>query len=308
MAYWLATGIGLTVAWSFKELYTLYLRKDSPTSHIGIFEDIKKRHPIVCCHRGGASVFGPENTLHSYRRAVHEHKVDLLEIDVRVSRDGQLLILHDDTLDRTTNGTGRVEDYTLEELKKFDAAVNYDELRGKGITIPTLHEVLDEFSSVEGLLFFFDFKSSAAIPGAIEAVKSRGLERRVMMGAVAPKINLALQNARPDGIPIAVDYLTAVKIVLLYWTGLLWIYPFKHEIFGMFLVPKTDGILTRGFINHLHKRGRQVALFGNLLDFQEFQEKYFERGCDLLLSDQPDVLKKCVDKIKKNNSSESIFN
>jgi glycerophosphoryl diester phosphodiesterase len=84
-------------------------------------------------HRG-APVEEPENTLRSFRRAL-ELGVAAVELDVQLTRDGRLAVIHDETLDRTTNGRGPVKDFTLAELKKLDA--------GKGESIPALEEVLE---------------------------------------------------------------------------------------------------------------------------------------------------------------------
>jgi glycerophosphoryl diester phosphodiesterase len=88
---------------------------------------------VLVAHRGGITEGHPENTLAAYRHAI-KLGVDAIEIDLRATRDGEIVILHDETLDRTTNRKGRVEDYTLAELKQLDA--------GGGQRIPTYMEVL----------------------------------------------------------------------------------------------------------------------------------------------------------------------
>jgi len=87
----------------------------------------------VTGHRGAAGL-EPENTLRSIRRAI-DLGVDRVEIDVRVTRDGRLVVIHDETVDRTTNGHGYVNELTLDEIRKLDA--------GKGEKVPTLEEVLE---------------------------------------------------------------------------------------------------------------------------------------------------------------------
>jgi glycerophosphoryl diester phosphodiesterase len=84
-------------------------------------------------HRGAAGL-EPENTLRSFLRAFEEG-ADALELDLRVTRDGHLVVLHDHTVDRTTNGTGPVFEMTLEELQKLDA--------GLGERVPTFYEVVE---------------------------------------------------------------------------------------------------------------------------------------------------------------------
>ena len=86
----------------------------------------------VIGHRGCA--YEPENTIRAINRAI-ELGVDAVEIDVHFSKDNELVVIHDERLDRTTNGKGMVKDFTLEELRRLDA--------GKGEKIPTLQEVID---------------------------------------------------------------------------------------------------------------------------------------------------------------------
>ena len=84
----------------------------------------------VAAHRGWRSKY-PENTMEAFRAAI-ELGVDQIETDVRITKDGVLVLIHDDTVDRTTNGIGRVCDLTLADLKALDA--------GSGTQIPTLTE------------------------------------------------------------------------------------------------------------------------------------------------------------------------
>src|SRR5438128_5267226 len=90
-------------------------------------------------HRGNADEF-PENTLASFRSAI-ELGVDVIECDVHRSEDGGLPVIHDHLLDRTTDGSGLVRDYTMAELKRFDAG-SWKDPRFKGERIPSLDEVL----------------------------------------------------------------------------------------------------------------------------------------------------------------------
>ncbi|MDL2318829.1 glycerophosphodiester phosphodiesterase [Eubacteriales bacterium OttesenSCG-928-A19] len=92
---------------------------------------------LVVGHRGMKSVY-PENTLLSFEKAI-ELGVDGLEMDVNVSRDGDLIVMHDLTVDRTTNGTGRIRDLTTAELKKLDAGSHLD-ARFAGLQVPLFDE------------------------------------------------------------------------------------------------------------------------------------------------------------------------
>jgi glycerophosphoryl diester phosphodiesterase len=108
------------------------------------------RRPLVMAHRGGAGLW-PENTAHAFRQSV-ALGVDVLEMDLHGTSDGALVVIHDATVDRTTNGAGRVNSLTLAELKRLDAGYRWTAdggrtfpFRGKGINVPTLREVLEEF-------------------------------------------------------------------------------------------------------------------------------------------------------------------
>ncbi|MFN1834517.1 glycerophosphodiester phosphodiesterase [Balneola sp. MJW-20] len=95
---------------------------------------------IIIGHRG-ASAYAPENTMSAFRMAA-EMGAEMIELDIVLSKDGVPVVIHDETLDRTTNAKGLVSDYTLEELKMLDAGSWFsDEFKGEAI--PTLEEVLE---------------------------------------------------------------------------------------------------------------------------------------------------------------------
>jgi len=129
--------------------------------------------PVHSSHRGGCEAFGPENTMYSFKRSVELCKTRLLEIDLRLTKDGVLVLMHDDDVDRTTNGKGNVEDFTLSEIKSLDAAYYYDNLRGTGITVPTFDEFLEEFLPYPNLLFMLDFKDCLSVEATLKVVAEK---------------------------------------------------------------------------------------------------------------------------------------
>ena len=111
----------------------------------------------VIAHRGDSAHF-PENTIPSFDRAL-ELAADAIEFDLRVSRDGEVVIIHDPTVDRTTDGSGAVDSLTLAELKLLDAGARFSldggqtfPFRGRGLTIPTFDEMLTRYTSVPMLI------------------------------------------------------------------------------------------------------------------------------------------------------------
>ena len=125
---------------------------------------------IVIGHRG-AALLKPENTLAGWRYAI-ELGVDCVEGDVRLTRDGHPVILHDATLDRTTNGTGAVSEHTLAEVRRLDA--------GEGERVPTLDEYLDLVAE-SGAQALVEMKVYEAIEHAVAGIRRRGLLGRAIL-------------------------------------------------------------------------------------------------------------------------------
>ncbi len=123
---------------------------------------------IVVGHRGMRFV-EPENTLRAVKRAL-ELGVDAVEVDVRRTRDGHLVLMHDPTVDRTTNGRGRVRDLTLAEIRRLDA--------GKGERVPTLTEVLEVVRGKAKL--FLEIKEPDIVGDVVREVKREGMLGEVL--------------------------------------------------------------------------------------------------------------------------------
>ena len=105
--------------------------------------------PLLIAHRGG-SLLRPENTLNAFESAAADWQADMLEFDVRATRAGHCVVIHDPTLERTTNGTGHVAAHTLAQLRELDAGYRFTADGGRtypfrdcGIRIPTIDEVLE---------------------------------------------------------------------------------------------------------------------------------------------------------------------
>ncbi|HVB57501.1 MAG TPA: glycerophosphodiester phosphodiesterase family protein [Candidatus Acidoferrales bacterium] len=116
------------------------------------------RTPWVIAHRG-ASGHAPENTLAAFQRAV-ELGATFIETDLRLTRDGRFVAIHDRTLTRTTDGRGAVRDFTLDELRKLDAGSWFDRSFA-GERIPTLEEIM-EFSRKQDVIFYPELKYDEA--------------------------------------------------------------------------------------------------------------------------------------------------
>eukprot|EP01125_Pyxidicula_operculata_P020802 TRINITY_DN7798_c0_g1_i2.p1 TRINITY_DN7798_c0_g1~~TRINITY_DN7798_c0_g1_i2.p1 ORF type:complete len:304 (-),score=38.53 TRINITY_DN7798_c0_g1_i2:45-956(-) len=272
-----------------KYSYVNYIRKD--VSRMKTSTLARLRYPAHGSHRGGAGDFGPENTLYNYTRCVRELKTNILEIDLRLTLDGQVVLLHDSSVKRTTNGSLHASAMTLEEIKKLDAGWHYPELRGKGIQIPTLDEVMTEFQNDKNLIFFFDVKQIEVVPMLPKIIEDWKLHDRVIVGAVAADINREIRKTLPKTIPLCPDAITILTYMFLYCIGLEWIFPLKHHMFGMVAMKETARLITPRMIESWKKRNAVVILFGSALDEIESQKQWIKNGCDVVLTDRPDNLR-----------------
>lgn len=153
--------------------------------------------PIIA-HRGNRA-FAPENTLQSFREAI-ALGVDGLEFDVHVSRDNTLVVVHDPTLDRTTNGHGAIMNYTVVELQTFDAGAQFTRdggltfpWRGRGVTISTFDEVIE--SLPPHLPCIVELKTPRATEPIRRAIQRHGIAQRVIVAGFDPAATRPLQGA-----------------------------------------------------------------------------------------------------------------
>jgi glycerophosphoryl diester phosphodiesterase len=164
-------------------------------------------HPFrIIAHRG-ASGYAPENTMAAFGRAVEIGATEV-ETDVAFTRDGHLLLFHDETLDRTTNGTGRPEDYTLAELRQLDAGSWHDPALSwdrdyTGERLITLVDLLDRFGA--SLTYHLELKKPmAGLPEAIVAeLQSRGLVERAFLFSIDDEAGLKRAKALEPRLRIA---------------------------------------------------------------------------------------------------------
>lgn len=125
-------------------------------------------------HRG-ASAYEPENTLRAFARAI-DMGATLIELDVHLSRDGHLVVIHDADLARTTTGTGRVSDLTLEEIQRFDA--------GLGEHVPTLAEVIDRVRGQVQL--YIELKGQQTPAAVVTTLQAKDFVEQAIVGSFYP--------------------------------------------------------------------------------------------------------------------------
>jgi glycerophosphoryl diester phosphodiesterase len=243
--------------------------------------------PMLVAHRGGAGL-APENTLVAFRSAVDVWWADMLEMDARLTKDGHVVVFHDATVERVTNGTGRVADLTLAELQALDAGYHFrDEaghhtFRGRGVTVQTMEEVL---VSLPGVWINVECKEPA-VGGPLAALISRlGAEQRVL---VAAEHERSRRDARAHRGPWGASLPQAF---------LFWILQFLPG--GSPYTPRADvlqvpetwkglRVVTPRFVRAAHRLNLPVQVW--TVDRVEDMRRLLSWGVDGVQTDRPDRL------------------
>jgi len=218
----------------------------------------------VIGHRGAAGL-EPENTLRSVRRAI-ELGVDRVEIDVRISRDGRLVIMHDETVDRTTNGHGYVSELTFDDLRSLDA--------GMGEKIPTLDEIL-KFTMGKAKLEI-ELKVPEATEPTIQLIEELNAEKDVIIISFIHELLERVHDLNPN-----------IK------TGALF-FEVPKDILQRALKVHASSIhvyyrnVNSELVKEAHRSGLEVAVW-NPNRIEEMREM-IDLGVDAIGSDRPDIL------------------
>ena len=246
---------------------------------------------LVIAHRGGRSL-GPESTLYTFRKAV-ELGVDVLEMDVRSTADGQLIVLHDETVARTTNAAGLVENYTIAELKKLDAAYRWSPdngrtlpLRNKGITIPTLAEVFAAFPETKMVLEIKNTRSGT-INSLCRLIGEYQMTEKVMLASFNADSLKAFRSLCPQ---VATSVGTS-EALLFYGLQMAYLEATYSPAAQALQVPEAFRdlqIVTRKFIEAAHARNLRVHVW--TVNEVNAMQRLLDLGVDGIMTDHPQRL------------------
>ncbi|MDQ3680257.1 MAG: glycerophosphodiester phosphodiesterase [Actinomycetota bacterium] len=249
-----------------------------------------KKQVTVVAHRG-ASAYAPENTLPAIEEALRM-KADFVEIDVQMTADGQLVVMHDTTLARTTNveelfpdrAPWRVADFTLEEIKQLDAGSWFDESFA-GTEVPTLAEVLEAMRGRAGLLL--EVKSPNLYPGIGEAILEVLGDRGGWVQAAARAGRLVVQSFDWEFMKSFNDLAPQIP------AGLLGGPPTEEQLVE--LSEWADQInpsfrrVDEQFVDLVHRVG--MVTWPYTVNDPEQMRRLIELGVDGIITNNPDVLR-----------------
>lgn len=246
------------------------------------------RHPLLVAHRGGRGLV-PENTLPAFRDAVERWQADAIELDVHASADGHCVVIHDPTVDRTTDGTGAVAELTLEELRRLDAGYRFTSdggatfpFRGQGIRIPTFPEVL---AALPDTPLVVELKTAAAQEPLRRAMRAAGCEARVCVAGERSAFVTALAD-HPGPRSVAREPLLRLWLLTRLGLSRLW-RPAGHAAH----IPETFRglrVVTPALVRALHERGLAVYIW--TVNDPADMVRLLEWGVDGILTDRPDLL------------------
>ena len=237
---------------------------------------------VAIAHRGG-SALRPENTLLAFDHAV-SLGVDGLECDVQLSRDGEVVVMHDPTVQRTTDGTGAVKDLTADELAGLDAAARFEAYRGHGVGVPTLRSILHRYPQMPLVVEVKSDQPSVA-DRVLEVIREGNAEDRVILAGFSHAVVTHVRRVAPH-IPTSGSRPEVQAALLRSW---LWMKP-RLTGYRLLQVPfrfRGRQVLTHAYVRAARRAG--IPVHSWIVDLPEDLRAMIAWGVTGLISDRPDL-------------------
>jgi glycerophosphoryl diester phosphodiesterase len=268
----------------------LIFTPDAPSKKY--YTDIHR--PLVIAHQGGDGLW-PGDTLYAYQRAV-DLGADVLEMDAHITRDDQIVLMHDEKVDRTTNGIGLIENLTLDQLKQLDAAYQWSNdggktfpYRGQGIQVPTLRELFQQFPQMRYVIEIKLTQNPIDKP-LCALIQKYNMQDKVVIASFHDE---AMQNFRKTCPQVATSASRGevTKFVLLgkvFLSGL--VAPQYQSIQPPYDPAESLNIpiMTKRFIREAHAKNLAVEPW--TIDDPALMKQYIDWGVDGIMTDRPDLM------------------
>lgn len=247
--------------------------------------------PLVMAHRGGKGLW-PENTLYAFEQAT-KLGADVLEMDIHSTADGVLVVMHDDTVERTTDGGGPIQALTLDQIKTLDAGYNWSAddgqtypYRGQGIEVPTLEEVFASFPDTPLNIEIKQEEPSIVAPFC-QLIRAYDMSDRVLVASFHQE---AISNFRRQ-CPEVATTAGETQAIVLFALSKVFLDSVYTPAAQAVQVPETRRglrVLTPRFLEAAHSSGLKVHAW-TINDVDDMQ-RLLELGVDGLITDYPDQL------------------
>ncbi len=255
-----------------------------------------RKPSTVLAHRGDSSAY-PENTMPSFRSA-WEMGVDVIETDLHLTRDGVCVVWHDETVDRNTDGAGKIRDMSWDYLKKLDAGYSFTQdngetfpFRGQGIRMVRLTELLRELPEAR---FNLDLKTETPelAEEFIRIIRKTGAEERVLAASFLDPPIRRIRQALP-GTATSLPRRELNLTYILYRLRLLGLKRrFQGESLPLPEFHEGRRIITPGFIKAIHRKGLQIHVW--TINEEEEMTRFLDWGVDGIFTDYPRRLLKLL--------------
>lgn len=265
--------------------------------------------PVNIAHRGGKCI-APENTLIGFREGL-QAGADVLEMEVHLTADEQLVVMHDDTVDRTTNGSGFLRNMTLQEVKQLDAGYDYTSdgghtypYRGKGVVVPTLEEVYQEFPDVP---FNVEIKDAQrGIEKALwQEIKEAKAADQTLVVSGKMRVTSRVREVSSGRVATGSSGLETFAFYLLSRVYLSELLSMVEPSYQALQVPeklpeKYGGlqIVTPEFVQAAHQLGIRVDVW--TINTEQDMRRVLGYGVDGIMTDRPDVLSRVLEEESKD--------
>ncbi len=256
----------------------------------------------VYAHMGGDGVW-PGDTMFAYDQSA-QLGVDGFDMDAHITQDGQIVLIHDESVNRTTDGNGQVENMTLAEIKKLDAAYKWTNdsgvsfpYRGKNIGVPTLEEVFAKYPQMRYLIEIKLTKTPMALP-LCTLIHQYNLQGQVIIASFHDDAMKNFRETCPD-VATSAAKTEVTAFVLLGKVGLSGLISPQYQSLQVpFETSETYGIpvMTEAFIRSAHAKNLKVETW--TLDDPELFKQYAAWGLDGVDTDRPDLIMQALGRKK----------
>ena len=255
---------------------------------------------LVFAHRGGGGLF-PENTLGAFEYSA-KMGADVLELDVHATSDGTLVVMHDGSVDRTTNGKGRVSQMTLAEVKKLDAGYLFTNddgatypFRGQGITIPTLQEIFDALPTMTFNIEPKQSEPSVTAP-LCEMIRTHKMTEKVIVGSFRQTAIDEFRQACPE-VATSATPAEVMEFLTLSKTGLSESYNPPMQALQIPEKVNRLSVVTKDFVENAHRKNLKIHVW--TINETADMERLLNLGVDGIMTDYPDRLLKLLNREKQ---------
>jgi len=254
--------------------------------------------PIAFIHRGGAAVV-PEDTILGFREGL-KYGDAVIECDIHSTLDGELVVMHDEIVERTTNGTGRISELSYVEIQRLDAGYHFTAdngatfpWRGRGVTVPTLGQIYAEFPGRPVNIEIKKCGRADIEERVAAAIAAAGAESRTLVVSQSRTTIQRFREASKHQVATASSSLELLGYWLLTLLHLTWLIDPPFQALQPPEKYKGIPVVTPGFVRTAHRQNLRVDVW--TIDEEADMRRLLSYGVDGIMTDRPDLLARILE-------------